>query len=144
MTPIRISQYETGKVRREMSSAVVGWKHMSNTWVPNSMRVWESDSNNTYQSFELLLEWLSVNEPLDPKLFTASGLVDAPGSVVADMTLGTMIVESVVPKAMPDTAPKPDARKPSSGLGWIVLGHLIAGSVFSWWYSRRKARRLSA
>lgn len=140
MTPIRISQYETGKVRREMSSAVVGWKHMSNTWVPNSMRVWESDSNNTYQSFELLLEWLSVNEPLDPKLFTASGLVDAPGSVVADTTLGTMIIESVVPKTLPDIAPKPVAPKPSSGLGWIVLGHLIAGGVFSWWYSRRKSR----
>ncbi len=141
MTPVRISRKELEDPERETSRSDVSWKEINDVIVPIAFRINDLDDPEITEGYDLTLEWSHVNEPLDPKLFTPAGITENKSALIADMRLGQVVVEKVNPLPLAaDTVVKP---KPPSRLGWIVLGHLIAGGYVSWWYSRRKARRQS-
>ena len=141
MTPVSIARKDLNNSLKETSRSDVGWKKINGVMVPVSFRVNMVHKPGYAEGYDLTLEWSHVNEPLEPKVFTPAGITESPGSMVADMRLGQVVVERVHP--LPVATPKPVKPKPPSRLGWIVLGHLIAGSIFAWWYYRRKARRQS-
>ena len=151
MTPIRLIVRDLREWPKEMnrkeivSTTEVDWKLINNNWVPISLRMSATSPIGSFESYELTVEWSNVNEPLDPKIFTAAGIVDSDNAIVMDMRLGPIVMEQVKPKPLPVavTTPKPVQPKPPSRLGWIVLGHLVAGGGFAWWYYRRRARRQS-
>ncbi len=144
MTPIRISRTDLRGVKRETSRCDVSWKEINGCWVPTTMRIWGNLREKDYESYDLTMEWSHVNEPLDPKLFTPAGITESKTAMVADMRLGQVVLERVIPQPLPVATPKPVAPKPPSRLGWILLAQLIAGGGFAWWYYRRKARRQSS
>ena len=140
MTPVSISRKDLNDSMRESSRSEVSWNKINGVMVPVAFRINDIlDSENT-EGYDLTLEWIHVNEPLDPKLFAPAGITESNSALVADLRLGQIVVERVHPLPLPLATPISVAPKPPSRLGWIVLGHLIAGGVFSWWYSRRKSR----
>ena len=142
MTPISIARKDLNDSLKEKSRSDVGWKKVNGVMVPVSFRVNIVHKPEYTEGYDLTLEWSHVNEPLDPKVFTPAGITESPGAMVADMRLGQIVVERVHP--LPIASPKLVHPKPSTWLGWIVLGHLIAGGGFAWWYHRRRAKRQSA
>ena len=141
MTPVRFSRKDLNDSLKEISRSDVGWRDIHGVMVPVSFRINMLHNSGNTEGYDLTLEWSHVNEPLDPKIFTPAGITESDKALVADLRLGKIIVERVHP--LPVATPKPVKPKPPSRLGWIVLGHLIAGSIFAWWYYRRKARRQS-
>ena len=142
MSPISISRKDLNDSLRETSRSDVSWKEINDVMVPIAFRINDLDDPEITEGYDLTLEWSHINEPLDPKLFTPAGITENKSALIADMRLGQVVVEKVNPLPLAaDTVVKP---KPPSRLGWIVLGHLVAGGCLSWWYSRRKSRRQSA
>ena len=144
MTPIRLVRTELFQGNRESSRSDVSWEPIGGTWVPKTFAIQSNYKSGSMDGLALTLDWKSVNEPLDHKIFTAAGIADEDGNIqsVADTTLGKTIIEQINPLLI--ATPKPVQPKPPSRLGWIVLGHLIAGGGVSWWYYRRRSRRQSA
>ncbi len=143
MTPIRISRKDLRDSLKETSRSDVSWKLQNGVWVPESFRIEDFLELGSTQSYVMTIEWKSVNEPLDSKLFSPEGITDDK-AFMTDMRLGPGVLERVKPKPLPVIVPKPVKLKPPSRLGWIVLGHLVACGLFAWWYYRRKSRRQSA
>ena len=143
MSPIRISRKDLNDSLRETSRSDVSWKEINGVMVPASFRINVLDEPEITEGYDLTLEWSHVNEPLDPKLFTPAGITANNSAMVANMELGKIVVERVHPLPLPMPAAKV-TPKPPSRLGWIVLGHLVAGVGFAWWYYRRRAKRQSA
>ena len=144
MTPISISRKDMNNSMRESSRSEVSWREINGVKVPVAFRIIDAIDPNNPEGYDLTLEWIHVNEPLDPKLFTPAGITESNSALVADLRLGQVVVERVHPLPLPVATPKPVAPQPSSRLGWIVLGHLVVGGGVSWWYSRRKSRSQSA
>ncbi len=139
MTPIRISRKDRRDSLKETSRSDVSWKIQNGVWVPASFRIEDNSEAGSTQSYAMTIEWKNVNEPLDPVVFSPQGITDD-NAFMADMRLGPGVLERVRPKPLPVIVPKPVPPKPPSRLGWIVLGHLIAGGGFAVWFYRRKAR----
>ena len=144
MTPLSISRKDLRNSLRETSRSDVGWKEINGVMVPVSFRINTVHQAEYTEGYDLTLEWSHVNEPLDPKVFTPAGITESAGALVADMRLGQVVVERVHPLPVSIATPKPVASNARSRLGWILLGQLIAGAGFAWWYYRRKARRQSS
>ena len=142
MTPVRISRRDLRDSLRETSRSDVSWKNQNGVWVPESFRMEDLSDSGSTQSYAMTIEWKSVNEPLDPILFSPEGITDA-NALMADMRLGPGVLERVKPKPLPIATPKPVKPKPPSRFGWIVLANLIAGGGWAWWYYRRKSRKPS-
>ncbi len=146
MTPIRTVRTELTDGHWESSRSEVTWEPMGGTWVPKTFMIRSDYRAGSTTELALTLDWKSVNEPIDPKRFTAAGLVESHDEItlVADTTLGKVVIEPVNPLPVRLFQPKATPPQPPSWFGWIVLGHLIAGGGFAWWYYRRKSRRQSA
>lgn len=153
MTPIRMVRTELKEENRESSRSECTWEQVKDVWVPTSFMIRSAQKSGSSQELALTLDWESVNEPLDAKVFTAAGLAESDTEIklVADMTLGQAVIEPAIPPSLPLPSAMPMAKtvnpvppQPPSRLGWIVLGHLIAGGLFAGWYYRRKSRRQSA
>ncbi len=142
MTPIRVLRHDLNDSLKVVSQCDVSWKELAGAMVPTTFKISNIHNPPEYtEGYDLVLDWSHVNEPIDSKVFTAEGIAQ-PGALVADMRLGQIVVERVHPTPLPVAAatPKPVQPKPPSRLGWIVLGHLIAGGLFAVWFYRRKAR----
>ena len=152
MTPIQVIVRDTREGLKErnrpetISTTDVSWKNVKDNWVPVSLMMSGTSPTGSFEQYELTLEWVSVNEPLDRKIFTAAGMVDSDNAIVMDMRLGPIVMEQVRPKplSVAVSTPKPVTPKPPSWLGWIVLGHLVVGGGVAWWYYRRRSKRQSA
>jgi hypothetical protein len=149
MTPLRMIRSERISGQRvQTSRSEVSWEARNGTWVPKTFLIQSNHQSGSKEELALTLDWESVNEPLAPKVFTAAGLAETHKEVrlVADMTLGTPIIEPVVPREMKMDQPlaTSTSNQPPFRLGWILLAQLITGVGFAWWYSCRKSRRQSA
>ena len=146
MTPIRTVRTELTNGRWESSRSEVTWESMGGTWVPKTFTIRSDYHAGSNSELALTLDWKTVNEPIDPVRFSAAGLVASHDEItlVADTTLGKVVIEPINPPPVRLFQPKPAPPQPPSRLGWIVLGHLIAGGLFAWWYYRRQARQQSA
>ncbi len=144
MTPVSISRKDLNDSLKETSRSDVGWKEINGVMVPVSFQIRMMHEQKYPEGYDLTLEWSHVNEPLDPHVFTPAGITESAGALVADMRLGQIVLERVIPQPLPVATPKPDASYARSWLEWILLGQLIAGAGFAWWYYRRRARRQSA
>ncbi len=141
MSPIRMIHRDG--TMTEKTGCHVGWKEINEVWVPVSVSIWGKTSRGTREAFDLTMDWSNVNAPVDSKMFTTSGVSSHDSALIVDMRLGPTVVERVNILPLRVATPKAVRPKPPSWLGWIVLGHLIAGGVFAWWYYRRKSRRQS-
>ncbi len=150
MTPIRMVRTELKEGNRESARSECTWEQVKDVWVPTAFMIRMAHKSGASEELALTLNWESVNEPLDPKVFTAAGLAESDTEIklIIDMRLGQVVIEPAIPPSLPLPSAMPMAKtvkqvppKPPSRLGWIVLGHLIAGGVFAWWYYRRKSRR---
>ena len=147
MTPIRLSRTELSGDMRVTSTSDVSWSLINGVWVPASIQISGTTVNSgTQEKYELKLDWSHVNEPLDPQVFTPKGITND-SALVADIRLGPVLLERVVPRPLPVVPPIPAQPKPNPKtplpFGWIVLANLVAGGGVASWYYRRKSRRPS-
>lgn len=118
-------------------STETNWGERGRTWVPTSMRMDHFSNSKVYLSVQMAFEWVTVNEPLDPKVFTEHG-VDLPGSTrVVDSRLGTPIV--VGPLAADSPLPARDTMSYGRWIG-IAVTTLVLGVLTALWLLERRRR----
>ncbi len=141
MTPIRLVRTELLQNNRVSSRSDVTWESKGGTWVPTSFMIRTDAGSESTEELALTLEWKTVNEPLDPKIFTAAGVAEGDNKIrlVADMTLGKMIIEPVIAPPIKVVLPKPLTANPPSRFWWIILANVIGVGV-AWWFYRRRSR----
>ena len=105
-------------------------------WVPIK---WTTREPKLKKTYEMKLEWESVNAPLADSLFSPEGFGARRGTAVSNMRLGKPIVESIIGWP-PNPGPTADA---SSWRRWaaavsVIAAILIAMAIFSrrLWKSR--------
>jgi hypothetical protein len=134
------------------------WERRGGVDVPVRMTVqWEFPDQEAFTKYDLTLDWQSVNEPVDPKLFDYRSFPDIPTDLaiaVRDargeerVTLGMWAGTGKELKPDPNVPPKaPVAAQPpaQSSRVWIfVVFNTIAILVvaFAFWWRRR--RRLTS
>ncbi len=96
--PIRMQLLERRDASNEKWSAPivdaeVHWSRQNGIWVPvHSQEKFASMQQKQRAIYELQIEWLKVNEELDPSLFTSEGLNLPHFAMVVDDRLGKRIV----------------------------------------------------
>jgi hypothetical protein len=87
-SPVRLSYIiptgEPGLPDQLLSECQVRWKDEAGVWVPVSLHFERRVRGHLNEFCALRFEWISVNEPIPPKLFTADGL---------DVPIGTQVVD---------------------------------------------------
>jgi hypothetical protein len=73
-----------------ISEADVSWEQKNAVWVPTALLLERGYSG--VETYEIEIEWSSVNEELDEMLFTPEALTLKPGGVVADARLDGKLV----------------------------------------------------
>lgn len=149
MTPIRaiVRDLREGLKERNrpeiVASTEVDWKSMKDVGVPVSLRMSGTSPNGTFESYQLTLEWSRINEPLDPKIFTAAGITENKNAVAMDMRLGQVVVERVHPHPIPVVTPKaiePLVPKSRSQRNWLIWGNLVLCGI-AFWIIRRQRKK---
>ncbi len=146
MTPIRSVRTELKEGKRESSRSEVTWQRIHDVWVPSTFSIRMSSRSTMDRELSLIMNWESVNQPLEAKLFTARGLAEADQTiqVVADTSLGQVVIEPAIQLPMPSVtisaSMKPVKPDSSSRFWWIILANVIGVGV-AWWFIRRWARR---
>jgi hypothetical protein len=77
-SPVRLSysipSAEPGQPEWFIFDCRVRWKEEARVWVPASFRIERRVRGRLVEFYTLGIEWISVNEPIQPELFTADGL----------------------------------------------------------------------
>jgi hypothetical protein len=96
-SPVRLSYSlpptEPGQAEQFMSDCRMRWKEESGVWIPASFRIERRARGRLIEFYTLSFEWISVNKPIPPDLFTAEGLGVPGGTPVIDY-------RAAVPKRM--------------------------------------------
>jgi hypothetical protein len=87
-SPVRLSYIippaEPGLPDQLLSECEVRWKNEAGVWVPASLHFERRVRGHLNDFCALTFEWISVNRPIPPELFTADGL---------DVPVGTRVVD---------------------------------------------------
>jgi hypothetical protein len=87
-SPVRLSYVvpasEPGEPEHVLSECHVRWKKEAGAWVPASLRFERRLRGHINDFYSLTFDWISVNKPPEPKLFTPDGLDVPAGTRVVD------------------------------------------------------------
>jgi hypothetical protein len=86
--------------------------------------------------------WASVNEPIDPKVFTVDGFEPKSGTPIVDMKGAQQVVVGVAGPAAPRVSPDSGAFW-HSRLTWLLIANVVLLAVISALLLRRRRQRLS-
>jgi hypothetical protein len=91
-SPVRLSYVVPGSEPTEpeqlLSECQVRWKKEAGAWVPASLRFERRVRGHINDFYSLTFDWISVNKPAEPKLFTPDGLDVPAGTRVEDLRGG--------------------------------------------------------
>jgi hypothetical protein len=99
----------------------VTWVSQGDVWVPRTFKITDRDENRL-RSYDLALEWESVNQPVPEKYFTIEGLDDQTRRAVWDMKTGTPILVNVLNDPNYPGFFRSKWKMPR--LLWVVLGNV--------------------
>jgi hypothetical protein len=87
-SPVRLTYNipgsEPGQPDQFNTECTVHWKHEGGAWVPTSFRIERRTGGRLAEFCALSFEWITINTPVQPDLFTSDGLGVPDGTRVID------------------------------------------------------------
>lgn len=153
-TPIRLETNDKKTGSDDWSDAITlsqtTYQKLGNVWVPKTYHIDDRQFHPRLLAYDLVFEWESVNEPVDPKLFTVEGF-DAPkGTYVVDRRIGRPIAVGVVgePRAEPPVfavrhpeGERSTFRRSRTWVAFILVQVLLLLGYLIWARTRRGGRQ---
>ncbi|SFI65023.1 hypothetical protein SAMN05421753_11150 [Planctomicrobium piriforme] len=136
--PLMRSSRHRGTVSGEWSTPDVvktQWTKQNDVYVPSRIEVSGEDTEHK-ASLLFSLDWSSVNEPVDPSLFTLDAMHPQDGDEVVQVVGDKMVLEEVIGSPSPPQVREQLTRRGSQGLSlwFLVTFNVVVVVAIVVWY----------